>query len=373
MKKRIAFLITSLRCGGAERITALLAGGLLRRNFDTGIITLAGPEKPFHEPPPGVPVLPLAVHPENCSPALRLTGTPCRVRAIRRAMHQSAPDVLVGMMTECNVLSVLAARVTERMPVKLVLSERVHPAMTNLGTLARAARILTFPLADRVVTCSLAMAGWYRRWLPAQKIVPIQNPVVLHNRRPDPEAQNLALKLKGENLIMAMGRLVPQKGFDLLLKAFALICNTGTAAGWKLVIIGEGGMRETLERGARELGVEGRVLLPGRFRNPLPIVRAGNVFVMSSRYEGFPNALAEAMACGLPAVAFDCPSGPREIIRDKVDGLLVPPGNIAALAGAIESLISNEEMRLRMAADAPDVLKRFALDAILDRWEAVLA
>jgi glycosyltransferase involved in cell wall biosynthesis len=138
---------------------------------------------------------------------------------------------------------------------------------------------------------------------------------------------------------------------------------------WNLVILGEGEQRSSLEQQVTDRGLEGRVKLPGLVEDPFGILRACDIFALSSLYEGQGLALVEALACGLPAVSFDCPSGPAQIVRDGVDGFLLPVGDVDALARALDRLMADGELRQRMAARAPEVTERFAVDAIVRRWE----
>jgi glycosyltransferase involved in cell wall biosynthesis len=170
-------------------------------------------------------------------------------------------------------------------------------------------------------------------------------------------------------LITAMGRLTYQKGFDLLLQAFKKIADAHPH--WQLMILGEGALRKDLERQRDELGLTKRVRFSGLVDNPFPILQGSSLFVMASRYEGFPCALLEAMACGLPVVYTDCPSGPSEIIREGIDGLLVPNGDVAALGNAMDRLMSDAGERQRLAARAPEVLERFGSDKIISQWESL--
>src|SRR6267142_6615364 len=135
------------------------------------------------------------------------------------------------------------------------------------------------------------------------------------------------------------------------------------------MIIGDGELRGELEELTTRLGLSSRVKFSGLLADPGPSLRSSKLFVMASRFEGFPYAALEALASGLPVIYTDCPSGPREIIRDGIDGLLVPNGDVSGLANAMERLMSNPEERGRLSARAPEVLARFGTDRIIAQWE----
>lgn len=173
----------------------------------------------------------------------------------------------------------------------------------------------------------------------------------------------------GRKRALAAGRLVEQKGFDLLIEAFARVA--GQHPQWDLVIVGDGPLRTDLEHAVRRRGLQNRVFLPGKVGNIGDWYEAAHLFVLSSRFEGFANVLAESLSHGLPAISFDCPTGPADIIRHGVDGLLVPPNDVGKLAAAMSLVMNDENLRSALAARAVEARERFSVERIAAQWEAL--
>ena len=171
--------------------------------------------------------------------------------------------------------------------------------------------------------------------------------------------------------LVAVGRLVPQKGFDLLLRAFAKIAAAHPE--WRLVIWGEGPERPALLALRDQLGLRARVTLPGLTQRPGQWTDDAGLLVLSSRFESFGNVITEAMASALPVVAFDCPFGPREILRDQVEGVLVKEGDIAALAAALDRLLADPARRAALGAAAREGARRFDRARVMAEWQQAIA
>jgi glycosyltransferase involved in cell wall biosynthesis len=167
-----------------------------------------------------------------------------------------------------------------------------------------------------------------------------------------------------------MGRLTPQKGFDLLLDAMVGVRAAGVAA--HLTIVGVGELEAELAARIRALGLADVVDLVGFQEQPERHFAHADVFVLSSRYEGMPNVVLEALACGLPIVAFDCPHGVSEIVRDGVNGRLLPPEDVPALTAALAEVLRDAELRRRLRAAIPDTLRSFTAPVVSARWNALL-
>ena len=172
-------------------------------------------------------------------------------------------------------------------------------------------------------------------------------------------------------VVVAAGRLAPEKGYDRLVTAFARVA--GDHPDWTLKIFGNGPLRGRLEKQVEAAGLTGRVLLPGLAGDIEAELVASSVFALSSIHEGLPMALAEGMACGLACVAFDCAPGVREIVTDGVDGIVVAPRNVDALAAGLSRLMGDEELRRTYGRTARESVRRFAPEAILAAWEQTFA
>jgi len=286
-----------------------------------------------------------------------------RLKRLRQEIRDSRPDVVISFMDIPNVLTVLATLYTN---IPVIVSQRVNARLNHLGRGREALRRLVYPWASAVVLQTEDTRCWALGFLPKEAVCTIPNPIAPPAYEPD-GASN---PFHAAHNIIAMGRLNPQKGFDLLIRAFAQC--TAKHPDLSLVILGEGEERGRLERLADELGIADRVSMPGVIKEPIKLLSQADLFVLSSRYEGFPNALLEAMSCGLPAVSFDCPSGPGEIIRNGVDGILVPPEDVGALAAAMDRLVSDEVERRQLASRAVEVTERFGVEKVMGMWEALI-
>lgn len=357
---KLTFVIYALGAGGAERVMSLLANHFAARGDEVTLITLDdGQTPPFFPLDPRVTWQPAGTAAVSGSPIARVGGLARRAMDLRRRLRAAEPDAVVSFMDRTNFLTLVA---TLGMKTPVIVSERNDPSQHAATHAARLARSLLYRRARAIVVQTQNAAAYFGPPLQAKTLV-IPNPV------PAPPAGEPAAKT-GTDLI-AMGRFAPEKGFDLLLDAFAQIAPR--FPDWTLTIWGDGELRPALETQRDALGLADRVRFPGKTKTPAEVMRRADLFVLSSRYEGFPNVLAEAMACGLPAVSFACPSGPGELIRDGENGILVSPQNVQALAGALARLMANESERLRLGVNAARVTETFSPERIMAQWERAIA
>jgi glycosyltransferase involved in cell wall biosynthesis len=357
--RRLAIVLSTFSTGGAERAASLLAAHWSADGHRVSLLTLDAVDRDFYEIPADVERIGLGVLGSSSNKLAGLGRATRRALALRRALGAVRPGVVLSLGDRTNVLTLLA---TAGLGIRTFVSERTDPRFASTGPHWKLARRLLYPAAAGVVVQTESVATWARRrW---RRVTVIPNFVERPRRVATPAVDH------GPRTLVAMGRLAPVKGFDLLCRAFARIAPAHPA--WTLVIYGEGPERSVLERLVAQSGVAGRVLLPGRVTEPEAALAAGHAFALPSRHEGFPNALLEAMACGLPVVAFDCPSGPSEIVIHEQDGLLVPPQDVEAFAAALHRVLGSADVRERLGANARRVVDRFSPARVCARWGSLL-
>jgi N-acetylgalactosamine-N,N'-diacetylbacillosaminyl-diphospho-undecaprenol 4-alpha-N-acetylgalactosaminyltransferase len=367
-RRRVLFVINSLEGGGAERVMATLlanSGDRLRRHH-VCLALLDDRPRAFALPPD------LEVVQLDCKGATRAS-----IAALGALAARFDPDITVSFLTRSNLATGLVMMKRRR---PWIISERTSTpahlasALRQAGT--RAMMRIVYPRASRVIAVSRGVAAKLSSGfgVPGARIDIVPNPV-------DLEAVRNAALDAGPPIeppfVIALGRLVRVKNHALLLRAFA---RSGVPG--KLVIAGSGPEEDAILGLARKLGIADRLVLPGWLSNPYPALAAARLFALSSEVEGFPNALVEALALGIPAVATDCPDGPAEILcrRDSGTlagmaiadaGILVPPGDEAMFARALQ-LGFEPPLREEMATAGPSLAADFSAPKIAARYWSII-
>lgn len=366
--RHLLILIPSMVGGGAERVTANLANHWAARGWKITLVTLASPSLDVYDLHPAVDRIALHLAGASGGVLVGLWQNLRRVRALRRLLRRLQPDVALAMMTDANVLLAMAAK---GVGVRAVGSEHVHPPQYPLGWVWERLRRHTYGGLYALTALTEESAQWLRQHTNARRVVVIPNAVPWPLPVGLPAVEPTSILRAGRHLLLAVGRMEPQKGFDLLLEAFARLASSYPS--WDLVVLGDGAQRANLEQQLHGLGLAGRVWLPGRVGNIGSWYEHADLYVLSSRFEGFGNTLGEAMAHGVPVVSFDCESGPHDIVRHDVDGILVPPGDLRGLGDAMARLMGDAELRRRFGERARETRERFSLQRVAAAWETLFA
>jgi N-acetylgalactosamine-N,N'-diacetylbacillosaminyl-diphospho-undecaprenol 4-alpha-N-acetylgalactosaminyltransferase len=366
---RVLFVINSLSGGGAERVFATLIANsdYYRSQFDIRVVLLDD-ERAAYALPDWVPLIQL-----NSGGSLLRS----MVGLIRVARH-CRPQAICAFLTRANMAAIFAARAAG---CAAIISERVntsaHLRPGRFGAVSKALVRLTYPRAARVLAVSQGVADTLAGdfGVDRRRLQVVHNPVdvasITARTREEP-----AVEVRSDDVVV-LGRLMPNKNFALAFRAFARLPGER-----RLLVLGAGPLREALQGLAEALGIANRVIFTGFVDNPHAILARAGVFVLSSNAEGFPNALVEAMASGIPAVATDCPSGPAEILQvdsppcdgawvEGSGGLLIPVDDVDAMERAILEA-SSAQRREQFVADAERRLADFRMEAFVAAfWQAI--
>lgn len=366
VKQHIALLVGSLRGGGAERAMLDIARGLAERGFAVDLVLMRCSGPYAEDVPDSVHVV-----------ALNTYGMLATLPALMGYLHRRQPRVLLSTLNTCNVAALLA-RVKLGRRLAVIVRQASHFSMSHATGPWRKRILLTverklWRFADAIVTNSSAVADDLKRITPrlAPRVRVIRNPVVwpdLPAKAAEP-VDHPWMRDAHVPVVLATGGLRPVKDHATLLRAFALVVREHAA---RLVIIGDGRERDRLLALARELGIDGELEMPGFQRNPFAWMSRARVFVMSSLFEGAPNALVQAMACGTTVVSTDCPGGTREILGDGTWGALTPVGDHAALAAAVSEAMDNPMAAGELIRRANDFSAESSINGYVDAIAGVL-
>lgn len=407
-KKSFLFVIAHLGPGGAQRVAVNAANALVERGFDVHVTILGhqpivywvDPRVIFHSSSPvqaafradasptgesdqiasnddddpiqraGLlktyvkPYLPprvLAFGLKVAGPIFSLVWQGRRTLWLRRTIRKINPDAVLSFLTQTNILTVLATR---GLAMRTVISERNDPRLQRHRARVERLRHIVYPWADVVTANSKGALTALESFVPKHKLAFLPNLLAA-----SPTSETVAFAAP---TVITVGRLVEQKGIDVLLSAWAAVVKA--LPDWRLALVGDGPLAGALKEQARMLGVDNSIDWVGHVSDPFPLLRGAEFFVMTSRFEGTPNALLEAMACGLPAVVSDASPGPCELIGtdESPAGFIVPVEDASATADAIIRLARDETLRQRFGVAACERVRIHDAGHAIDVWLRLL-
>ena len=342
--KRYIFFIGTLRNGGAERVVSMLANQMAEQGKSVEILT-------FYDRPVCYPISPKVM---LTSAEKHKKGKIKRFFWIRKYFKENA-EVVLSFLAPFNMLSIMAVC---GLKVPIVVADRNDPTKVPENFFVRKLRDFLYLFADGVVLQTEDNRDYFNRKIQEKSAV-IYNPVNMGDKF------GIALNASKDKLIVSAGRLMPQKNQKMMIAAFAEVVKKHP--DYQLVIYGEGPSREELEKHVRELGGEEHVLLPGNVTDIHDRIKDAEMFVLSSDYEGMPNALIEAMCLGLPSVSTKV-SGATDLIKDHENGILTDLNDQKQLENAMLELIENKELSERLAINAAKLNQELEVSKIMQQW-----
>ena len=348
--------------GGAERVASILSNTWISRGYQVTLMpTFSGRGECFYELSKNVQLVYLAdlITSQDKSWLNQIK----RLHALRQFIKTERPDVIVSFLSNVNVATIIASF---GLGIPIIICERTDPFSRSRSFKLKLACLFTYPFATTLIVQTQSVlakyiaSGWSKK-----KLRVIANPI----------SEQILATAHIKNItpikrIISVGRLDQGKQFNLLISIFAKLAEAHP--NWNLRIIGQGTQFAALQQQITELQLEARIELVGQSQMVSEELKQADIFAFTSTYEGFPNALLEAMTVGLPCVTFDCPSGPREITMDGQLALLIPLNDEQAFELALERLMLDADLREALGKQArASVIARFTLETIMKQWDFI--
>ncbi|MHB9056295.1 MAG: glycosyltransferase family 4 protein [Paludibacteraceae bacterium] len=351
---KIFFTIKSLNTtAGTERATTVVANALAERGYEIGIVVFVNEGKPFFELHPTIKLIYLYHKKDKRASLIRDFS---RRKRLRKIYNLEKPDIVIFVGSGRSMLNIPSAK-----NIKTITWEHFN-ANINWHLFHPFSKRLASKYCDRIVTLTNKDRELYYQKYRAKNTVCIPNPITIDS------SVKSALT---DKVVLSIGRLTEQKGYDMLIHAWNKVKNRNN--GWKLRIVGDGQMKSLLLNKINLYGLQNSVEIIPPTSDIITQYKNASIYVMSSRYEGLPLVLIEAMAMGLPIVSFNCETGPSEIIINGETGILVPPANIDKLAAELDNLINDENKRHFFSENSIKRAELFTIDKVIDKWEALFS
>ena len=351
--KKLAIVTYGMRKGGAERVISIVANYLAKREVEVTIYTFKSGACEY-QLENNVQLVKLT-EVVDASAKVPYREVIKRLSKLRREIKKTKPDVTLMLPEELSAFAVVAL-----LGVKTakVVSERNDPKIMPTNKVKRLLRKLFYPTVDGFIFQTNDAMSYFSERIASKGIV-IHNPL-------SPSLETFE-RSNIEDIIVSVGRLEPQKNFPLLIDAFSKIAPTHESLTLK--IYGEGQLREALQQKIDELELQKRIVLCGKSDHIFEDIKNAKLFVMTSNFEGMPNALMEAMALGIPSISTDAPSGgPKELITSFENGVLVPVRDEAALVEAMRTVLDDEELQKTLSKNGKLLLQSHSEEKILQCW-----
>lgn len=348
-KKKIVFIIGSMRRGGAERVISILANEYADNSWEVKIITLLDDSNDY--------ILRESIEVINIikDKKSRILNIYFWLIQLRKTFKQFNPDVIVSFIARINILTLISSLGLNK---KIIISERNDPKSDGRSWVVKMATFFLYPLASSIVF----QTNWAKSCFP--KYIQKKGTII-----PNPVYSGVKATEEKENKIVAVGRLLEQKNHKLLINAFSKVVEK--YPDYKLYIYGEGRLRNELRNQIEKLNISDKVLMPGNVLNVHEKIADAKLFILSSDYEGLSNALLEAMVMGLPCISTDC-AGSNEVIEDEENGLLVPIKDVKSLSESIVRLIQDRELANKLGKNAMAYSAKFKSKNVIGEWEKVI-
>lgn len=357
-KKHIAFVIGALTPGGAERVISTLCNGMIE-NFHITIITFKK-STPFYRLDDRIKVISCfdkIDKPASVFGSIKLNYN--ILKKVTTIVKNEKIDLLIGFITSANIIATLAAR---RNGIPCLISERNDPLKKDIPRFWVMLRKLVYPKADNLIVQTEKVKTIYTKKLKCKNITVLPNPI----------SSDLTKLRKNdvirEKIILTVGRLNSDKRQDKLIRAV----DTLKLEGWKVIIIGKGPNKKKLTNLIESLHLSDQIEILSNIKNIQDYYLKASIFVFTSKSEGFPNALLEAMHFGLPCISTDCNYGPSDILTNGKDGFLVPVNDQELLVEKIDELIKDNVLRNYLAKNAEQTSLNFTSDKVISQWEKLI-